>query len=225
MLLWFVFPALHTGRDSGRKALFTDQGLLAGWATSSGSLKGCWPFEAFSCTFEIYVCITSIAHFLLLKTKPNKERKKDQKKKKKAGTQFTFTLEEVEDTLALVSVWNSCGCCSWCIAWRKLSVCWLPPEFPSLTRGLCCSLCWVLFKLGKGKVTGFPEYFAFHSRIPFSHSSISSSYIPKGHLSYIGRDLWLHFCEWMSLCGKRLEAWGFLTPIFGCSLGIGHWSP
>jgi hypothetical protein len=59
------------------------------------------------------------------------------------------------------------------------SVCWLLSEFPSLTRGLGSSLCWVLFKLGKEKMTSFPEFFAFHSRTPFSYSSFSTFYTPK----------------------------------------------
>jgi hypothetical protein len=83
MLLWFVFPAWHPGRDSGRRALFTDQGLLAGWATSSASPKRLLTTWGFFFHLWVECALQALSFpFVNNKIKQGKEKEKTKKAEK-----------------------------------------------------------------------------------------------------------------------------------------------
>lgn len=165
MSFWFVFLALHPVRVR-TQPLFTNEDPGAGPIRSSenpegclhgGSLHGFWGRMGFIRT----TC------FLLLKTKQKR------KIKKKENFSQCFPLEKSEDTFALTCIWNSCSSGSWCFAgteapcssgshWAFLL--WAGHVW--LSVGLCS-------KFSKWRMTGFPEFFGFHSRVPLPHSSFS----------------------------------------------------
>lgn len=80
---------------------------------------------------------------------------------------------------------NSCGSCSWCFAKTEAPCSSGSHGGFLLWSGKWLALCWAQCKFGKWQMTNFPEFFTFHSRVPFPHSSIL--YISKKHFSHLGK--------------------------------------